>query len=958
MNEESLFAAALEMAGATERRAFLDEACGDARLRRRVEKLLAADERARGILDHGQSAAALVGAYQPPPPLAAGQLFAGRFRLARKLGEGGMGEVWVADQTEPVERQVAVKVIKAGVGSARQLDRFDHERQTLARMDHPNIGKVLDAGVDHARPFFVMELIDGAPITRYCDDARLSVRERLELFVPVCQAVQHAHQKGVIHRDLKPSNVLVALYDGKPVPKVIDFGIAKSAVPGGAGPSACTEVGTILGTLEYMSPEQAEANDLDLDTRSDVYSLGVVLYELLTGGVPFSRTQLQALPLSEMLRVIREIEPACPSARLAAETSTTTAAARCSDPNRLVSQVRGELDWIVMRCLEKDRSRRYETANALAMDLKRHLADEPVLAGPPSAGYRLRKFLRRHRGPVLAASLVLLALVGGVVGTTVGLVRAVQARQAEQLAKETAEKRLGQVEKGIDLLASVFRDLDPMAEQKEGRPLRAILGDRLDQAAAELEGDVLGDPLVVARLQGRLGVTYLRLGHAAKAEALLAKAIPTCEAHFGPDHPTTLDAMEYLGLAYREGGKVREAIALFERLWEAKARALGADDPATFTTINNLAATCALAGENDRAVALLERLRRADEARYPADHPHALTTLTNLATAYMAARRVDEGIALSERVLAAWVKKHGETHPLALGALNNLANAYHVGYKIRPAVTLLERGRTLAESSLGPDHPQTLQLLGNLARLYQASGKPAQAAALAEQLLGRKEIVLGPHHPSTLNALDTLGLAHLDAGKPDKALPLFQRAVAGIERAEFSYRQAEEMVRHLSGCHERLKQYAEAEVWRRKHLALVKAKGGPGHTGYADALVRLGSNLLHQRKHADAAPFLREGLALLQQQRPDAWETFRSQAWLGAALVGLKRYAEAEPHLVQACEGMSRWAERLGPSHGAFTRGPLTDGLTQLAAVYDALGKPVEAARWRKELETLRNPPG
>jgi serine/threonine protein kinase len=312
-------------------------------------------------------------------------------------------------------------------------------------MDHPNIAKVLDAGMDDAgRPYFAMELVKGLPITKYCDDAKLSTRQRIELFIPVCQAVQHAHQKGVIHRDLKPTNILVGLYDGRPVPKVIDFGVAKAIGPRLTDESVYTEIGSLIGTLEYMSPEQAELNNLDIDTRSDVYALGVVLYELLTGVVPFSRKELEKAGFAEVLRVIKEVEPLKPSTKLSGSGSLpSAAAARRTEPKTLTSILRGELDWIVMKALEKDRSRRYETANGLAMDAMRYLAGEVVQAAPPGATYRLRKFIRRHKGPMIAGGVVFLSLVGGVVGTTLGLLEArrqTKIAKDEASAKETARK--------------------------------------------------------------------------------------------------------------------------------------------------------------------------------------------------------------------------------------------------------------------------------------------------------------------------------------------------------------------------------------------------------------------------------------------------------------------------------------------------------------------------------------
>ncbi len=483
LNEESLFAAALEKTSA-ERQAFLDDACaGQVALRERLERLLAADQRSSGILEHGPGADSLYAA-APEPALAAERVFAGRFKLREKLGEGGMGEVWVADQIEPVQRRVALKVVRAGFESGCMLARFEQERQALALFDHPNIAKVLDAGIDEAgRPYFAMELIKGVPITRYCDEAKLTPRQRLELFIPVCQAIQHAHQKGIIHRDLKPSNIIVGLYDGVAVPKVIDFGVAKATGPRLTEHSVYTEVGALIGTLEYMSPEQAEMNNVDIDTRSDIYSLGAVLYELLTGTVPFSRKDPQAAAFPEMLRMIKEVEPLRPSTRLTNSGKLANiAGARQTEPKKLIALVRGELDWIVLKALEKDRKRRYETANELGLDLQRYLADEPVVACPPSLAYRFRKLVRRHKGPMLAASLVFLALVGGMIGTTWNMMRATDAEEAarrEANQKEAALKAAQQNEQ--EAREQLFQAL--LNQARAGRYSRQP-GQRLDSLAA------------------------------------------------------------------------------------------------------------------------------------------------------------------------------------------------------------------------------------------------------------------------------------------------------------------------------------------------------------------------------------------------------------------------------------------------------------------------------------------
>jgi serine/threonine protein kinase/formylglycine-generating enzyme required for sulfatase activity len=460
---KSLFLAASDLADPAERAAFLDRECGgDADLRARVEALLRANDAAPPPAAPGATVDSGPGLPETEdygdPTARVGALLAGKYKLVEEIGEGGMGSVFLAQQTEPVKRAVAVKVIKAGMDSRAVLARFEAERQALAMMDHPNIAKVLDAGTtDGGRPFFVMELVKGTPITRYCDEHKLTLRQRLALFVPVCQAIQHAHQKGIIHRDIKPSNVLVAMYDDRPVPKVIDFGVAKAAGQTLTDKTLMTGFGALIGTPEYMSPEQASLNNLDIDTRSDVYSLGVLLYELLTGTTPVDKKSLGKAALLEILRIVREVEAPRPSAKLSSiDTLPSVAANRGTESARLSRLMKGELDWLVLKALEKDRTRRYETANGLARDIQRYLADEVVEARPPSVSYRVSKFVRRHKGQVMAASLVLFALVGGIVGTTLGLF---EAKRQEQEAQQEADK----AKKARDFLVSIFRIKDIQA---------------------------------------------------------------------------------------------------------------------------------------------------------------------------------------------------------------------------------------------------------------------------------------------------------------------------------------------------------------------------------------------------------------------------------------------------------------------------------------------------------------
>ena len=503
MSDEALFELALKTPEAA-RGELLDRECaGNAELRVRVEALLA-DESAD----------------QPTTPNVEGTLLAGKYKLLEEIGAGGMGTVWLARQSAPVKREVAVKLIKPGMDSKRILSRFEAERQALALMDHPNIAKVFDGGLTpDNRPFFVMELVKGTPITEFCDKRKLSPQQRLELFVPVCQAIQHAHQKGIIHRDIKPSNVLIAFYDDKPVPKVIDFGVAKATGQQLSEHSINTALDAVVGTPQYMSPEQATLNNNDIDTRSDIYSLGVLLYELLAGSPPFSSQQLKKAGLMEMLRVVREEEPPRPSTKLSsADALPSISANRSTEPKKLTGLLRNELDWIVMKSLEKDRARRYETANGFASDINRYLTGEPVQAHPPSMVYRLKKFVRKHRGPVIAAGLVLATLLAGIAGTTVGLFRTEHAR-----SDEVEQRTIAEEEKRVALKAV---EEERQAKQREAAQLAIAIEQRakaekardrtrdvLDAMTSEVTGDSLATQKTITKEQKKFlaeALTYYK----------------------------------------------------------------------------------------------------------------------------------------------------------------------------------------------------------------------------------------------------------------------------------------------------------------------------------------------------------------------------------------------------------------------------------------------------------------
>jgi serine/threonine protein kinase len=573
-----LFLRAREFPDPEARRAFLDDACGtDQGLRQQVESLLAAGERAGNFLERPAILdEPLDQTTDAPVLIEAGRVIGGRYKLLEKIGIGGMGAVWMAEQIEPVQRRVAVKLIKPGMDSARVICRFEAERQALALMDHPNIAKVLDGGATpDGRPFFVMELVKGTPITAYCDDKKLPIDDRLTLFADVCKAVQHAHQKAIVHRDLKPSNVLVAPYDGKPVVKVIDFGVAKAlgqklteatwigavlGAPEYVSPVASVFTEAIVGTPEYMSPEQAELNNQDVDTRSDIYSLGVLLYELLTGSTPLTRQRVQEAALMEALRLVREEEPPRPSKRLSStDALPSIAAVRGVEPAKLSRQVRGDLDWVVMKALEKDRNRRFETANGFALDIGRYLNLEPVLARPPSAGYRLRKFVQRNRRPMIAVGLVLGTLLAGIVGTTLGLVRA----ENQRLVAEEKERdaRLAADEERLAKL----REAEHRAKAEKARDRTSSVLDAMTSAAA---GDSLSTQQMITPEQRKFlteVLTYYREFASDNADDEQSRV-------------RTVNAANRVGVIEHRLGRTEREVAAFRMALDGY-RALTADYP-------------------------------------------------------------------------------------------------------------------------------------------------------------------------------------------------------------------------------------------------------------------------------------------------------------------------------------------------------------------------------------------
>jgi eukaryotic-like serine/threonine-protein kinase len=577
------------------RRAFIAAACaGDEVLRQRVEVLLAAAEKDDQFLgpDQGGGDLSRLDAAERPG------MRIGRYTLIEKLGEGGFGTVFLAEQEQPVRRRVALKIIKFGMDTRAVIARFEQERQALAIMDHPNIARVFDAGAtENGRPFFVMEHVAGEPITSYCDRANLTIADRLALLMQVCRAVQHAHTKGVIHRDIKPVNVLVSVQDETPVCKVIDFGIAKAVMGPLTDKTLFTEARQLIGTPEYMSPEQA-AGSTDIDTRSDVYSLGVLAYELLAGAPPFDPQRLRSAAYGEMQRIIREVDPPAPSTRLsllADKGLASIAAQRASEPGRLGAMLKGELDWIVMKALEKDPGRRYESPSELAADVQRFLSGEPVAAAPAAMTYRVRKFVGRNRVVVSAAGLVTLALVLGILGTGAGLINARRSLQRALDAEHLAQQRLGEAELArveadrssriagavTDFFTLDVLNLEPLPRGAPELTVRQVL----ERIPEKIDRHFKSDPAIEGAIRERVGQLYLNMGDARRASEFLEPAAELLEKGLGPDHKTTLMARQRLGRLLFDLGRYEHAAVVFDQVYQSRRRVLGPE--ATFT-LNSL----------------------------------------------------------------------------------------------------------------------------------------------------------------------------------------------------------------------------------------------------------------------------------------------------------------------------------------------------------------------------------
>jgi eukaryotic-like serine/threonine-protein kinase len=875
----------------------------------------------------------------------------GHYRILHLLGEGGMGSVYLAEQENP-HRIVALKVIKPGFVSADLLRRFEQEGNALGRLQHPGIAQIYEAGMADSgfgpQPYFAMEYIAGQTLIEYVEEQRLDVRARLELMAKVCDAMNHAHQRGIIHRDLKPGNILV---DETGQPKILDFGVARVA-DSEVGMTRQTDLGQLLGTLQYMSPEQVQPDPAELDIRSDVYALGVIMYELLAGRLPHDMKQM-ALP--EIVQTIRDVDPI--------------------SLGSIKRIYRGDIETIVAKALEKDKTRRYASAAELAADIRRYLADQPIVARPPTTNYQLQKFARRHKALVSGVVAVVLALSVGVVVSTWQLVRA---RRAEAEARAVSDF----LQNDLLAQASAANQSEPTTMPDPDLKVRTAL----DRAAEKIAGKFDKQPQVEAAIRDTIGQTYYDLGlypearkqleralelhqriqgpnnpktlntamhlgfvaegqgKFAEAEALESQTSETMRRVLGPEHPDTLKATGALGTVYLDRAKYAQAETIWRQNLEIERRVLGPENSQTLRGMNSLGEVYLYEGKYSLAEPLYSQTVEIERRVFGPEHPSTLLAINNLATLYHSQGRYSESEALYSQIVQIHSRISGPEHPDTLLAMNGLAENYTDEGKYAQGEALYKKTVEIQAGVLGPEHPGTLSSRYLLGRTYFYEGKYQQAEALLSQITEIRRRVLGPEHPGTLRTSSYLAYTYAAEGKNTQAEALFshdlevQRRVRGPENEDTLT-----TLTHMAYIYEVEGKYSSAETSAAQALAGRRHILGPEHPATAASEADLAEAYVSEGKFTQSEPLAREAEAFQRTTQPDNWQLFWAESLLGASLAGEKKYIEAEPLLLGGYRGMVERKDRMPVPKLR----DLDDAHMWIVQMYVAWGKPQKANGWK-----------